>query len=70
MKKKDKNGDAIYFIDSVLNFGLDYNDVSYTLYEGYQVQTPSSVKQLKLSLNRTKDKKDIDLIEKWEKSHG
>lgn len=68
-EKVNPMGNKVYFIDSIINFGTDYMDVDYEMVENYQVQTPTSIKQLKLMLNRQKDKNDIELIEKWEKKH-
>ena len=63
-------GNNVFYLDSVINFGVDYIDADYELLYGYHVQTPNSVKKLKLFLNREKDYKDIQLIEKWEKRRG
>lgn len=69
-KYNKTTNDAVYFIDGVINFGKSYLEVPFMETESYRVQTPSSIKQLKLTLNRTKDQKDIELIEKWEKRNG
>ena len=63
-------GNKVYFLDKVINFGIDYIDVDFLLANGYRVQTPDSVKRLKLALNRPKDQKDAKAIEEWEKKHG
>ncbi len=70
LEKIDKDGAKIYFIDDVINFGSRYFDTDYLIYEGYRLQTPLAIKQLKQSLNRDKDKNDIYLIDKYLEEHN
>ncbi len=53
----------IWFINDVINFSNHYYyDIEYTDYLGYKVQTLESILKLKRSLNRPKDKNDIESI--------
>ena len=52
----------IYIIDNIINFGVDYFTKPEFI-EDIPVQTLDDVLSLKKSLNRDKDKKDIELIE-------
>ena len=63
-------GNEVYFLDSVINFSNSYIEAENVYMEGDRVQTPESVKTLKLTLNRDKDKSDIEAIEKWERRRG
>lgn len=64
-EKTDQFNNKIYFIDDIINFGQNYYDVDYLIYQKYQVQTPQAIKVLKKNLNRAKDQKDIALIDKY-----
>lgn len=67
-EKVDQFNNKIYFIDDIINFGQNYFDVDYLTYQNYQVQTPQAIKVLKKNLNRTKDQRDIMLIDKYLKN--
>lgn len=69
-EKIDQFNNKIYFIDDIINFGRNYFDVDYLIYQNYQVQTPQAIKVLKKNLNRTKDQKDIALIDKYLKENN
>lgn len=52
-----------YYIDDIINFSTHYyNDFKGEWVEGYLIQTPKEVLQLKKKLNREKDQNDIKLI--------
>ena len=63
-EKESKFGRNVYFINNIINFGMDFYTKDYVLIEGIPVQKLEDVKKLKLFLNRDKDKKDIALIDK------
>lgn len=69
-EKTDQFNNKIYFIDDIINFGQNYYDVDYLIYQKYQVQTPQAIKVLKKNLNRAKDQKDIALIDKYLKENN
>lgn len=69
-EKTDQFNNKIYFIDDIINFGQNYYDVDYLIYQEYQVQTPQAIKVLKKNLNRAKDQKDIALIDKYLKENN
>lgn len=58
----------IYFIDDIINFGIDYFTKPAYI-EGIPVQTLEDVIKLKESLSRNKDKKDIELIRRYNESN-
>lgn len=55
----------VYSIDGIIDFSLNYYDFGYDIKEGYKVQKPVEILKLKETLNREKDKKDIDLIQNY-----
>lgn len=55
----------VYYIDNIINFSTNYNDVDYIVLNGYKLQTLESILRLKQKLNREKDKDDIELIKKY-----
>lgn len=63
-EKESKFGRDVYFINNIINFGMDFYTKDYILIEDIPVQKLEDVKKLKLFLNRDKDKRDIALIDK------
>ncbi len=64
----EKNNINIYYIDDVINFSTNYyseDKDDFILLDGIKIQSISSVTRLKNMLNRPKDIKDIDLINKF-----
>ena len=61
--KVNMYNNKVYFIDNIINFGIDYYSQNYTIVDGIKVQNPEEILKLKKILNRNKDKKDIKLIE-------
>ena len=64
-KFDEKNNTYVYFIDDVINFSTNYYDVDYNVINGFKIQTVESILELKESLNREKDKKDIVKIKRY-----
>lgn len=62
LEKEKDNGVKVYFIDNVINFSTDYFDNNLLFIEDIPVQSIDNLLLLKQSLNREKDKKDIELI--------
>lgn len=62
LEKEKDNGVKVYFIDNVINFSTDYFDNNLLFIEDIPVQSINNLLLLKQSLNREKDKKDIELI--------
>jgi len=60
-----KNNVYVYYIDNVINFSTNYYDVDYNVINGFKIQTIESILELKESLNREKDKKDIIKIKRY-----
>lgn len=61
--EKKIGDDSVWFIDNIINFSTNYyGKIEYIECDGYQVQTVASVLKLKESLNREKDKADIEKI--------
>lgn len=60
-----KNNVYVYYIDNVINFSTNYYDVDYNVINGFKIQTIESILELKESLNREKDKKDIVKIKRY-----
>lgn len=55
----------VYILNDELNFSIHYYDVPFDVIDGYKVQTLDSVINLKKSLNRPKDIKDLKLIDNY-----
>ncbi|MBR1413135.1 MAG: hypothetical protein IJ574_00495 [Bacilli bacterium] len=62
-ERTNELGNKVYFIDDIINFGIDYY-TDYEIINNIQVQTIDEIIKLKKELNRPKDIKDIKLIEK------
>lgn len=61
--EKYKDGYKIWYIDNIINFSNNlYTTTKYIDIYGYKAQSPDSILELKRTLNRSKDKKDISLI--------
>jgi len=58
---------GVYYIDNIINFSTNYNDVDFIMLNGYKVQSLDSILFLKEKLNREKDRSDIELIKKYVK---
>ena len=56
-----------YIIDDVLNFGANYYKRRREYIDGFPVSTIEDLIDLKVKLNRAKDKKDLKLIFKYMK---
>lgn len=64
--EKENEGVIVYYIDGVINFSTNYfNEKEIILYEGLPVQSLEGIRNLKRRLNREKDIKDINLINKY-----
>lgn len=67
-EKKANNYD-IWYIDQIINFSNNYyNTIKYIEYDGYKVQTPDSILEIKKKLNRSKDIQDIKKITNYIKN--
>ncbi len=64
LERVNEYNHKVYFIDEVINFGIDYFENNYIEIDGIHVQKPEDIIKLKKSLNREKDRKDIELINK------
>lgn len=62
--RSNEYGEKIYFINKI-NFGTTYYDYNKTYIENLPVQRVEKIRELKLNLNRDKDKKDIELINRF-----
>lgn len=61
--EKYKDGYKIWYIDNIINFSNNlYTTTKYIEIYGYKAQSLDSILELKRTLNRQKDKKDISLI--------
>lgn len=58
-------GKVSYTIDNVIDFCTTYYENSKEFIENIPVQQPQKILELKISLNRKKDKKDIKLIKEY-----
>lgn len=61
-EKTNKLGENIYLIDNIINFGVSYKPKKIKIVEGIKVASLEDTLEFKKSLNRQKDRKDIDLI--------
>lgn len=60
------DGLNIYLIDDIVNFSTNYyNRDEVVMYEGFPIQSLDGIKKLKLGLNREKDIKDINKLDKY-----
>lgn len=55
-------GKKVYFIDDIINFGTSYYTDDKTIINEIPIQKPKDILKLKKSLNREKDKIDIERI--------
>ena len=60
--KINRYNNEVYFIDNVINFGIDYYTENYINVDGINVESPNEILKLKRSLNR-----EIKLIENYMK---
>ena len=56
---------AVYFIDDIINFGLNYYNEDHLIFEGIPVQKEEDIIKIKQIFNREKDIEDIKLIKKY-----
>ncbi len=61
-EKVNSEGECIFYIDNILNFGHSYYHEEHTMIEGIPVQTKEHLIALKKMLNRPKDKIELELI--------
>jgi len=66
----NNDGYDIWYLDGIINFGKNYYNKEYILINEYKVQSLKSIYELKLELNREKDKKDIENILKYAKNNN
>ncbi len=64
--ERENEGAKVYYIDKKINFSTNYySEKEKIMYEGIPVQSLEGVRNLKRKLNRPKDIKDINLINKY-----
>lgn len=56
---------TVYFIDDIINFGLNYYNEDHLIIEGIPVQTEEDIIKIKRIFNREKDIEDIKKIKKY-----
>ena len=56
---------ACYFIDNIINFGIDYYNKNKDFISGIPIQTKENLIKLKKSLNREKDILDLEKIKEF-----
>lgn len=64
----NKCNHIVYFIDNIINFGIDYFTKPEYI-DNIPVQSLNDIIKLKEGLNRDKDKKDIELIRCYHESN-
>lgn len=64
-ERVNEYGISCYLIDEIINFATTYYDINKIFIEDIPVQQPKKILELKRSLNREKDKKDINLIKEF-----
>lgn len=65
LEKVSEQNNKVYFIDNIINFRVDFYYTECVVVNNIRVQSIESILKLKKSLNREKDKKDIDLLKKY-----
>lgn len=69
--EKEVENYPVWFLDNVMNFSNHYYDeIEYTDCFGYKVQSLESILDLKIKLNRPKDKYDIARIKNMINMNG
>lgn len=64
--EKENLGVKVYYINRVINFSTNYyNRDEVIMYEGLPIQSLEGIRNLKVSLNRSNDIEDINLIDKY-----
>ena len=61
----NEHNKKVYYIDKIINFSASYYSKKHLLLNDIPVQIPKEILELKLYLNREKDKKDIELIKEF-----
>ena len=61
-EKINDEGECVFYIDNLLNFGRSYYCKECTMIEGIPVQNKDSLITLKKKLHRPKDEKEMGLI--------
>lgn len=61
-EKVNAQGECIFYIDNILNFGRSFYNEEHTMIDGLPVQTKEDLITLKKALNRPKDKRELELI--------
>lgn len=61
-ERVNSEGECIFFIDNMLNFGHSYYHKEHEMIEGIPVQTKENLIALKKMLNREKDKIELEMI--------
>lgn len=64
-ERVNEYGKECYLIDNIVNFCTTYYEDNKIFIDGIPVQEPQKILELKRSLNREKDKKDIRLIKEF-----
>jgi len=65
LEKENELGNNVYFIDGMINFGIDYYSTEKEYLNGIPVQKVEDILRLKEKLHRNKDIEDIKLIKNY-----
>ena len=64
--ERENLGVNVYYIDNIINFSTNYyNPSEVIMYEGIPIQSLEGIRNLKSTLGREKDIKDINIIDKY-----
>jgi len=61
-------GNDVYFIDDIINFGVNYYNEDHLIIDGIPVQKPEDIIKVKKIFGRKKDLDDIEIIKKYMES--
>ncbi len=62
-ERTNELGEKAYFIDNIFNFGVSFMPSKIDIIDEIKVASIEDIYELKKSLNRQKDKKDLKLLE-------
>ena len=61
-ERTNEYGEKAYLIDNIINFGTSFKPKEIDIIEEIQVASLKDILELKIELNRDKDKKDIEIL--------
>lgn len=61
----DRNGDNVYYVDGIINFGKTWYNKEYIIIDNIKIHTAKSILEIKEELKREKDREDIKMLKEY-----